>query len=322
MTTDTTTTDPADRTAATGLPSGTVRDPAVRVAKIGYVGFQTPDVERLLAYYTDVLGFASVSHSTSQAFLTTGTDHHCVVVDKAERSVGRTFVGYQIHGSLDDAQRRLAARGLVGERRTDIAPGTPDVLVLSEPGTGVPLHLFEEQASSGVAQTWDQRPNKLGHAAAFVPSIEVMQAFYQEALGFRWSDTIGDFFVFLRCNVDHHSANFMANPKARGLHHIAYEARDLNHLQTMIDNLQQHGFPLNWGPGRHGAGHNIFTYHHDPDGNQIELFTQLDVIYDEDKGYFEPRPWHEDHPQYPKSWEVDMAMNVWGPKPPGGMGGH
>jgi len=82
----------------------------------------------------------------------------------------------------------------------------------------------------------------------------------------------------------------------------------------MLDHLAGHQFRLAWGPGRHGAGHNIFTYHHDPDGNLVELFTQLDVITDESKGYFEPRPWHDSFPQYPRTWEVDMAaVNSWGP---------
>ena len=90
--------------------------------------------------------------------------------------------------------------------------------------------------------------------------------------------------------------------------------RDLDHLQTTLDHLAKQEYRLHWGPGRHGPGHNIFTYHRDPDGNVIELFTQLDVMYDESKGYFEPRPWHEDSPQVPKSWEVDIATaNSWGP---------
>lgn len=289
-------------------------DPAVRVAKLGYVGFRTPDVARLLEYYTTVLDFQMVEDSPSQAFLTTGFDHHCVVIDKAETATGRTFVGYEIHGSLDDAAKRLGDRGYATERRSDIGPGTPDVLVVVEPGSGTPLHLYESQEQSGVPTSPGVRPSKLGHVASFTPGLAELQGFYQELLGFRWSDTVGDFFVFLRCNTDHHAANFMASTKFRGLHHIAYEARDLNHLQTMLDQLASHNFRLHWGPGRHGPGHNIFTYHNDPDGNQIELFTQLDVVYDEEKGYFEPRPWHEDFPQYPKTWEVDLAIvNKWGP---------
>jgi catechol-2,3-dioxygenase len=295
----------------TDTPPGA--DPAVKVAKIGYIGFQTPDVARLTEYYEKVMGFAVVEESPSQVFLTTGADHHSVVIDKAETAVGRSFVGWEVHGTLDEAQQRLHDLGFDVERRSDIAPGTPDVLVLEEPLSGVPLHLYEAQADSGVTPTFDQRPNKLGHVAAWTSNLGPIQSFYEDALGFRWSDTVGDFFIFLRCNVDHHAANFMVSDRARGMHHVAYEARDLTHLQIMLDTLARNGHRLHWGPGRHGPGHNIFTYHDDPDGNQIELFTQLDVIYDEEKGYFEPRPWHEDSPQYPKTWEVDLAsMNSWG----------
>ncbi|WP_237737179.1 VOC family protein [Rhodococcus sp. 21391] len=204
--------------------------------------------------------------------------------------------------------------GYEAQRRSDIAPGTPDVVVMTEPGTGIELHLIEGQDPSGVDGRAPLRPTKLGHVAAFTPELERMQNFYQDLLGFKWSDTIGDFFVFLRCNADHHAANFLASTTKSGMHHIAYEMRDPNHLITMIDHLAKNDFRLHWGPGRHGPGHNLFTYHKDPDGNTIELFTQLDVIHDESKGYWEPRPWHETYPQGPRTWEVDVAtINIWGP---------
>lgn len=82
----------------------------------------------------------------------------------------------------------------------------------------------------------------------------------------------------------------------------------------MLDHMAANGTRLHWGPGRHGPGHNLFTYHKDPDGNTVELFTQLDRITDEAKGYWEPRPWHEQTPMYPRTWEVDLAaVNHWGP---------
>lgn len=302
---------------AFGPPTnGMAADPAVRVGRLGYVAFNTPDVARLTEYYTKTLGFALVEESSSQVFLTTGSDHHCVVINKAESVAGRVYVGYEVSGSLDDAGKRLAAAGLRGERRTDIGPGTPDVLVLEEPETGIAMHLYEAQGLSSVTPTYDQRPRKLAHVAAYTPSTDNMRAFYQEALGFRWSDTIGDFFVFLRCNADHHAANFVRSDNLRGMHHIAYEARDLVHLQTMLDSLSRDGYPLYWGPGRHVPGHNIFSYHEDPDGNHIELFTQMDIISDEGSGHFDERPWHEHYPMYPQTWDVDVAMvNKWGPPP-------
>jgi len=286
----------------------------VTVSKLGYVGFETPDVERLVDYYTQTLDFVLVEGSSEGAFLTTTFDHHAVVIEKAPDKRARSFVGFEIWEDLDNAERRLHGQGYAVQRRSDIAPATPDVLVIEEPLTHIPIHLFDGQAGSGVTGYTPLRPTKLGHVAAFTPELAPLQSFYQDLLGFKWSDTIADFFVFMRCNSDHHAANFMASAKYQGMHHVAFEMRDLNHLQSMLDHLSTRNTRLEWGPGRHGPGHNIFTYHRDPDGNNIELFTQLDTITDESNGYFEPRPWHTDFPQYPKTWEADLAgINSWGP---------
>lgn len=289
----------------------------MNVSKLGYVEFRTEDVDRLVDYYTRVLDFVEIDRAADQVFLTPSFDHHAVIITKGEAKP-RTTVGWEVFEDLPDAEHRIRAAGYQVERRSDLAPSTPDVLVLDEPMTGTKIHLYDRQTRSGVGPGDSiLRPTKLGHVASFVPELATMQGFYQELLGFRWSDTIGDFFVFLRCNSDHHAANFMASAKRQGMHHIAYEMRDLNHLQSMLDHLAANDYRLAWGPGRHGAGHNIFTYHHDPDGNVVELFTQLDVIHDEAKGYFEPRPWHTDIPQFPKTWEVDLAaVNSWGPVNP------
>ncbi|OUS80527.1 VOC family protein, partial [Rhodococcus sp. NCIMB 12038] len=253
----------------------TTNNSPVNVSKLGYVEFITPDLDRLTEYYTRALDFVAVESSPEAVYLTSSFDHHSVVLRAGKDQRARTVVGYEIAEDLADAERRIRDAGYTVERRSDIAPSTPDILVIDEPLTGTQLHLFDEQTRSGVKPDDSiLRPTKLGHIASFTPELPALQNFYQDLLGFRWSDTIGDFFVFLRCNSDHHAANFMASKSFQGMHHIAYEMRDLNHLQTMLDHLAHENYRLEWGPGRHGAGHNVFTYHKDPDGNTIELFTQ------------------------------------------------
>ncbi|MET4781540.1 VOC family protein [Glaciihabitans sp. UYNi722] len=284
------------------------------VSKIGYVGFETTDVDRMVDHYTNTLDFVLVEGDSKRAFLTTSFDHHSMVIEKAPDAKARSFVGFQIQGDLDSAENGLKDKGYAVERRSDIGPATPDVLVVLEPMTGTPIHLYDEQSGSRVSAFDALTPTKLGHVAAFTPDLAPMQAFYQDLLGFKWSDTVSDFFVFMRCNSDHHAANFMASTKFSGMHHVAFETRDSTHLQLLLDHMASRDVRLEWGPGRHGPGHNIFTYHRDPDGNNIELFTQLDTIVSEELGYFEPRPWHSDFPQRPKTWEADLAtMNSWGP---------
>ena len=301
-------------TGKTSGPGGT--RPAVAVNTVGYVAFETPDVPRLTEYYTSALGLTLVKGDAEQAFLSADGRMHTVVLTRAEQPRARARVGYRIDGELDDAARLLGESGYGVERRSDVSPTETDVLVLDEPQTGTSLYLYDSATAPAPPADGPVTPTKLGHIAAYVPALDAMQDFYQDLLGFRWSDTIGDFFVFMRCNTDHHAANFMQSHKHSGMHHVAYEMRDLNHLQTMLDHLAARDVRLEWGPGRHGPGHNIFTYHRDPDDNVVELFTQLDVM-DEEAGHYEPRPWHTERPQVPKTWEADLrAQNSWGPGNP------
>ena len=71
-------------------------------------------------------------------------------------------------------------------------------------------------------------------------------------LGFRVSDWIGDFFAFIRCNADHHTLNFIRGNNVK-MHHMAFELKDMVHLQSACDLLGQRKHPILWGPLRHGA---------------------------------------------------------------------
>ncbi len=84
-------------------------EPAVRVSKLGYVQFTTPDVDRLVDYYTKVLDFQLVEQAPAGAFLTTGFDHHSVV-DQPGRHPG------PVGGRLRDL-------GVGGRRRAPPARG-------------------------------------------------------------------------------------------------------------------------------------------------------------------------------------------------------
>ena len=138
--------------------------------------------------------------------------------------------------------------------------------------------------------------------------------FYEKVLGFRVSDWIGDFFVFMRCNADHHAVNFITGKNVK-MHHIAFELRDFSHLQTACDLFGERKIPIIWGPVRLGPGHNVAAFHRDHDDWVVEFYAELDQMKDEELGYFDPRPWHHDRPQRPKVWDADKVAYMWGPPP-------
>ena len=68
--------------------------------------------------------------------------------------------------------------------------------------------LTPNQSVGGVA------PFKFGHVAFVVPDVQAIADFYERILGFRVSDWIEDIFVFMRCNPDHHTVNFVKGKRA------------------------------------------------------------------------------------------------------------
>jgi catechol-2,3-dioxygenase len=289
----------------------------IRVRRIAHADFETPDVERQVAYYTDVLGLTLVEKGKDVAYLASTNDHHAVVLRKgAEARCTRLAFQTAPDADLNDFKKQVESHGIKVQSSSDAEPTIPQMLSF-EDTKGTIMEVFREREPA--PQRFGEKgivPMKLGHVAFNVVGVKKASDFYCDVLGFRVSDWMADFFVFLRCSPDHHTINLIDSQRNK-MHHIAFELRNWGHLQTACDFLATKGYPLIWGPGRHGIGHNLFAYHRNPDGQIIELFAELDHINDEDLGYFEPRPWHKDRPQKPKVWTKDpSASNIWGIMPP------
>jgi catechol 2,3-dioxygenase-like lactoylglutathione lyase family enzyme len=289
----------------------------VPVRRMGHTTFETHDIERSIAYYTDVLGLTLLAREAGRAFLAAPGDHHSVIL-KAGHGAGCTRLALQVaaDADLDGLVHHMAAHGLTPERRSDAEPGIADIVSVTDPA-GLHVDIFRMRtATSRARQVEGIVPRKLGHTAFFADDVQRQAKWYGDVLGFRVSDWIGDFFVFLRCGPDHHTVNFLRGPSGQ-MHHIAFELNDWNHVKQACDHLNRHAVKLIWGPGRHGPGHNIYTYHKNADDITVEMFCELDTMSDETLGAFEPRPWHRDCPQRPKIWPPGVdTTNFWGiPRP-------
>ena len=263
-----------------------------RIVGIGHLALASPDVDRLAAYYTEVLGFELSARADGAAYLTPELAHHAVTVQQGKES-GLDHLAFRIEGSLGEAEQELAAAGIKAERKTDAEPGIAELLEI-EDLDGNRLQLYAEIDEHGELGPSGVRPQKLGHVCYFVRDVQATTEFYEQ-LGFRWSDWMGDFFVFLRCNADHHAREPPQRFTAGQLHHFAFELQDAGHVARPATRCP-HTASRSSGARSSRAGHNLFTYHRDPDGNVVELFAELDRMADESLGYYEPRPWHDDFP--------------------------
>jgi catechol-2,3-dioxygenase len=285
----------------------------INVKRLGHATFSTPDLEQQIEYWTDVIGLRVIDRSENQCFLGTQLGEEAVAL---ERGLERGFLrrlSFQVKPGTDlgELVATLNRLGIQAERRADISPGVRQAVTFTDP-KGTLVEIFADYAfapehgdDAGIS------PIKFGHVAYRVNDARNLTKFYCEVLGFRESDWIGDNFSFLRCGVDHHTLNFV-NYDKEALHHIAFELRDRSALNDACDYLEKKKIQLVWGPLRHTVGHNIAAYHRNRDDIRVELFTELDLMIDEDLGYWEPRPWHEERPLRPKVWPASTLRSQWG----------
>jgi catechol-2,3-dioxygenase len=287
----------------------------IRVSKIAHASYETPDLDQQTEYYTDILGLSVAAKEKDTVYLASTVDHHSVVLVRGSQTQCAR-IAFQIapDADLGEFEKQVAGHGIKTERKKDPEPSISEMLVFTDP-KGTVIEVFKGyDFSHQKFQNKGIVPHKLGHVAFHVIDVKHTTKFYCDVLGFRESDWMGDYFSFLRCGPDHHTINLVETGSNRHFH-TAFELRDWAHIQTACDYLSLNGYKLLWGPGRHGIGHNLFTYHRSANGLITELFAEIDRM-NEELGYFEPRPWHRDNPQRPKIWAKDpSAANLWGIMP-------
>lgn len=291
----------------------------IQAERLGHVTIETPDLHKSMEYFVSVNGLVVADQSMDSTYLTSKFGQLTVHLQQSGRAdCSRLSFEVSPDSDFGAMARFLNSEGIENVRRSDPFPGTSEALTFNDPN-GIEIDLFkswefltENQNVSGVG------PLKVGHAAFYSPRLEETVSFYERILGFRVSDWIGDFFVFMRCNPDHHTVNFFRSNNAK-LHHLAFELKDFAHIQQSCETLSMHQIPIGWGPIRHGApGHNIAAYHRNPDDHAIEYYCELDQMKNEALGYFEPRPWHTDRPQRPRTWDPKNFTTGWGLPPSAG----
>jgi catechol 2,3-dioxygenase-like lactoylglutathione lyase family enzyme len=286
----------------------------IEVKRIRHAGFATDNIGQQVEYYQSIIGLGIVERQASRVLFANESGELTLVIEKDVASSCKTMA-FEISPKIElaDIGKQLKSFGIPSDIRSDHLPGIPQTLAFADID-GRQIELFAEwQFAPPGEQVRGIAVNKLGHMALYAPDPDRTARFYSDVLGFRDSDRIEENFVFMRCGFEHHVINFARGTEAR-LHHIAFELRDASHMLGACDLLGRNKVPLLWGPVRHGPGHNIAAYHRNPDGHLVELFYDMDRMTDEALGYFEPRPWHRDRPQRPKTW-IGLPRDIWGVGP-------
>lgn len=132
--------------------------------RIGHIHLKVADLDRAIAFYSGVLGFALTQRfGRSAAFLSAGGYHHHIGLNTWESRNGpppapgttglyHTAILYPDRASLADALRRLIAAGIPLDGASD--HGVSEALYLRDPdGNGVELYRDRPEAE------WPRQPD-------------------------------------------------------------------------------------------------------------------------------------------------------------------
>jgi catechol 2,3-dioxygenase-like lactoylglutathione lyase family enzyme len=286
------------------------------ITHLRHVDLAIPDYERQLAFYTQVWGLTEVASDSGIAFLAAeGSPERYILRLRKDADKRLDLVSF---GAASEADvDTLAARLIAADVPIAVEPGA-----LGTEGGGYGLRLFDLdgrtiEVSAGVATRTHRKiaeresiPVRLSHVVLNSTDPDRTSQWYSDTLGFRLSDTLagadmGTVMNFMRCNPRHHSLAIARGPHV-SLHHVSFEMRGIDEFMRGSGRALRSGTRMVWGPGRHLAGSNTFSYFLDPQGNTIEYTTELREL-DEDAWHPHIYDMHDESVQ--DQWGTANPMN-------------
>jgi catechol 2,3-dioxygenase-like lactoylglutathione lyase family enzyme len=266
---------------------GTVSDGAI--THLRYVGVCVPDYAAERRFVSSIWGLTEAASDKDAAYFAAEGSSNAYVYrlrSAPERALEVISFALRSEAAVDASAERLAAFGvqLIDQPHR-----------LNEPGGGYGFRFFDldgrtvelscgvkERAARALARG-ESVPATLSHVVLHTPDVRKSAVFYEQHLGLRVSDWLGEFMCFLRCNSVHHCLAFIPGPAC--LNHVAFEMRDLDELMRGVARLSKENVVLGWGPGRHTAGNNVFSYFLAPSGHVLEYTAEMQRI---DEGTWQP----------------------------------
>lgn len=253
-----------------------------RVTEIRHVGYGVADLEAERRFYVEDWGLAEVQATSDMAwFRAAGSEEPFVVrLRKSDSNhVDVIALAAESRKDVDALHEHVTGAGcrIIHAPRELDSPGGGYAFRFFSPD-GLPFEIASDVARvpARAIDRWEGIPVRISHIVLHSPKPAAMVQFFTDVLGFRVSDWLGDFMCFLRCNSAHHRLAILPGPPC--LNHVAYDMTDADGMLRGLGRLKARGIDVRWGPGRHTAGDNTFSYFVSPGGFAVEYTAELEHV--------------------------------------------
>ncbi len=255
-----------------------------RVSEIRHVGYAVTDLATEAAFYRDTWGLKDAGEKDGMLHFAAQGHDELYVVRLRQADVQRIDIitlAAESRADVDALHHKVAAYGcqiVFAPKDLDTLGGGYGFRFFSKDGLPFEISSDVARGPSRELSRWEGIPQKISHIVLHSPDHQEMVRFFTDILGFRISDWLGDFMCFLRCNQWHHRIALLPGPPC--LNHVAYDMLGVDDMMRGIHRLKQQGTDIRWGPGRHTAGNNTFSYFTTPAGFAVEYTADLEEVDD------------------------------------------
>lgn len=235
------------------------------VTRFGFLAVSVSDLAEATSFYARFARLDLTERLGSTAFMTGGLEHHWVRLEEGNGQ-GVKRIGYEVDGedALAEARSRLADYGIDCEEGGD--PSKDRVsrwLRFADPG-GSEIELYTGMYERGVAPVNNGVTlEKFLHGGWETPNFAETTRFYQDVLGFKASDWIGDRVGFFRAADGYHHSLVMLNSNRVAFNHFCVQVSSLDDVMRFRNNALRHGVKLRDDLLRHAPSGSIGVYMHD-----------------------------------------------------------
>jgi catechol 2,3-dioxygenase-like lactoylglutathione lyase family enzyme len=284
------------------------------ITHLRHVDLAVPDYDTQRTFYTGTWGLTEVGTDGDLSYLAAeGSPEQYVVRLRraAEKRLDLIAFGARDAAAVDALAAKLGRAGvpLVGQPgKLQSAGGGYGFRFFDIDGRTIEISSDVENRRHRAIEEGEAIPVRISHAVMNSSDINRTRQFYETHLGFKlsdslWSQHMGEMMHFMRCNDWHHSLALAKGPHT-AVHHVSFEMRGLDEYMRGTGRVMRAGIRKVWGPGRHLAGNNTFSYFIDPSGNTMEYTTELERL--------ETDVWH------PTLYDIadPMTQDQWGTADP------
>jgi catechol 2,3-dioxygenase-like lactoylglutathione lyase family enzyme len=245
------------------------------------------NLEEAARFYQAVWGLEPVeTRNDARYFRGTSRYHHVLGLhDGARPAVLRISFDVADQKSVDALYQKISAAGVKAGKPAPLTHAGGGYGFDCKDPDGRNLAFVCGCADHANADDRPDRPRKIVHVNLNAADFDASLAFFTDVLGFRVIDDNAPLW-FLHCASTDHASIVLAKTNLPTLNHVAFEMPAFDSVMRGMGRMKDNGYPVEWGPGRHGPGDNVFAYFCGPD--EVPLEYAAEVLQVDDS--YRPRP--------------------------------